>query len=108
MSFSINLDFFLDKISDNINKNLMIEHHNLIKKHIESLNQLIIIKKELLILYQNYNNNIPDDNQININNNYFDIMRYIHDLEESIKKLDQDADNQKHFFKKNIFKLSNF
>lgn len=107
MSFSINLNYFLDRISDNINKNLMIEHHNLIKKHIESLNQLIIIKKEMLILYQNYNNNISNEDQININNNYFDIIQYIQDLEDSIKKLDQDASSQKHFFKKNIFYLSN-
>jgi hypothetical protein len=35
-------------------------------------------------------------------------MKFMHELEESIKFLETDAINQKEFFKKNIFYFSNF
>ena len=48
MNFSINLEFFLDRISDDIHKNLMTEHHNLITENKEALNKYIKFKKDLL------------------------------------------------------------
>jgi len=108
MSFSIDLDYFVNRISDINHKNLITKHHNLIKKHIESMKQLILIKKDLLKLYKDYNNEVSNNNEINMNNNYFDIMKYIQELEETLIYLDKDGINQKEFFKKNIFYLSNF
>lgn len=108
MSFTIHLDYFTNRISNETQKKLIIEHHKLIKQHVEHMNQLILIKKDLLKLYKDYNNEISNNNQINLNDNYFNIMKYIQDLEECIIYLDNDGINQKQFFKKNIFYLSNF
>lgn len=112
MNFSIHLDFFIERISDDVHKKLIIDHHNLITEHKEALNSYIKFKKDLLTLYQKYNSEVSNINisnkSINIHEKYFDIMKFMHELEESIKYLENDAINQKEFFKKNIFYFSNF
>lgn len=112
MNYSIHLDFFIERISDDIHKNLIIDHHNLIIKHKEALNSYIKFKKDLLTLYQKYNSEVSNINisnkSINIHEKYFDIMKFMHELEESIQFLENDGIIQKEFFKKNIFYFSNF
>ena len=86
----------------------MTEHHNLITENKEALNKYIKFKKDLLNLYQQYNFNITKNKNINFNKKYFDIIKFMHELEVNIKFLEHDAINQKEFFKNNIFYFSNF
>jgi len=108
MNFSINLEFFLDRISDDIHKNLMTEHHNLITENKEALNKYIKFKKDLLNLYQQYNFNITKNKNINFNKKYFDIIKFMHELEVNIKFLEHNAINQKELYKNNKFYFTNF
>lgn len=94
MNFSINLDFFLDNITNELDKELIINHHNIINKHIECANKYILIKKELLELYQQYNNQHKSELFIS------SISDYINNLKNSISNLENDGINQKDFFQK--------
>lgn len=108
MDFSIHLDFFLKRISDKVDKKLIEDHHKLIIKHIECAKNYIEIKKQLLTLYQKYNNDKFNGDVNSFDKLYFDIINYIHELEINIDNIQYDGVNQKQFFKQNIFYISKF
>jgi hypothetical protein len=104
MNFSINLEFFLNKIPNEVDHTLIKKHHDLLNEHIECAKKIISLKKELVKIYYDYINN----NNLEANDFFESIIEYIAELDFIINNIQYDNTIQKRFFKNNIFYLSKF
>lgn len=108
MDFSIHLQFFLNRIENLSDKELIENHHKILINHIECAKSLIIFKQQLIQLYSDYINNLDINNTVLPTEILDSIQIYISHLKKSIEEIKKDGTIQKKIFKDNIFYLSKF
>jgi hypothetical protein len=108
MDFSIHLEFFLNRIENLSDKQLIENHHKILISHIECAKSLLIFKQQLIELYIEYTKNLDINNMELPIEIYNSIQNYINHLHKSIDEIKADGTIQKKIFKDNIFYLSKF
>lgn len=89
MNISLDLNYFINNIKNNKDKEFLKEYYEHFNKHIKILNDYIKIKQELKEIINKYDNK----------------QYIIDDINNSIKIIENDGIVYKNIFKKELFEL---
>lgn len=102
MEVSLDLNYFLQQINNNNEKEYLCQYYENYQNHLFYAKKIISIKKELnnsIQLFITNNTNTILDNDVNL------YQELYNDINVSISVIENDANNYKNYFLKNLFYL---